>query len=255
MSWVGFKKAVDRAGTTIRQKTGSVEKTVDNKYNEEERRFRNLETKAEDLYRQARGYTEAIKVMTLAQIDIAKSISEFSDGTGELSGSARRYLQAVEGLEADSKDKLGDDFEKAVLEPLGRYCSYFSEIDKSIKKRSRKLLDYDSQRAKVRKMVDKSADDRIVQTEGIANQAREIYEVINQQLLDIIPTLIDSRVDVIDPGFEAMIKAQYTFAKDAYGRLAAISQEFPPPQAQIHIDGRIDEVLSQMRSLTICSLV
>ncbi|KAK9760093.1 BAR adaptor protein Hob3 [Basidiobolus ranarum] len=255
MSWVGFKRAVDRAGTTIRQKTGSVERTVDNKYNEEEARFRNLETKSEDLHRQARGYAEAAKVMTLAQIDIAKSISEFSDGGGDSSASIRRYLQAMEGLEADSREKLSEDFDKAVLEPIGRFCSYFTEVDKTIKKRSRKLLDYDSQRAKVRKMVDKSVGDRLPQTEAIANQAREIYEMHNQQLLEIIPTLVDSRVDVIDPSFEAMIKAQYQFVKDAYGRLAAISGDFPPMEAQVHIDGRIDDLLGQMRGLTICGLV
>ncbi|KAK9763667.1 BAR adaptor protein Hob3 [Basidiobolus ranarum] len=256
MSWVGFKKAVDRAGTTMRQKTGSVNRTVDDTFYQEEMRFRNLEAKSEDLHRQARGYVESVKVMTLAQIDIAKSISEFSgEGGGDLPMSTRRYLQAVEDLEVDSKEILGGDFDKTVLEPIGRYCSYFTEVEKTIKKRSRKLLDYDAQNAKVRKMVDKSTDDRLAQSEAIANQAKEVYEMLNQQVLDIIPVLVDSRVDIVDPTFEAMIKAQYKFAQDAYGRLAALSQDFPPIEAQVHIDGRIDEVLSEMRSLTICGLV
>ncbi|ORX97312.1 BAR-domain-containing protein [Basidiobolus meristosporus CBS 931.73] len=256
MSWSGFKKAVDRAGTTMRQKTGSVNRTVDDRFNQEERRFRNLEAKSEDLHRQARGYAEAIREMSLAQIEIAKSISEFTgDTTGELSLSTRRYLQVVEELEMDSKSVLGEDFSATVLEPIGRYCSYFSEVDKSIKKRNRKLLDYDAESAKARKMASKVGDDRFSQYDGPGNQAQEVYEALNQQILDVFPKLVDARVDIVDPCFEAMLKAQYKFAQDAYGRLAAISQDFPPMEAQVHIDGRIDEVLGEMRSLTICGLV
>jgi hypothetical protein len=46
-----------------------------------------------------------------------------------------------------------------VLEPLGRYCSYFPEINEAIKRRQKKLLDYDSSRAKVRKLVDRPSED------------------------------------------------------------------------------------------------
>lgn len=40
MSWHGFKKAVNRAGTQFQQKTGMMEKTIDRQYEEEERRYR-----------------------------------------------------------------------------------------------------------------------------------------------------------------------------------------------------------------------
>jgi amphiphysin len=50
-------------------------------------------------------------------------------------------------------------YRTTVLEPMGRYCSYFPEINEAIKSRQKKLLDYDSARAKVRKLVDRPSED------------------------------------------------------------------------------------------------
>lgn len=48
---------------------------------------------------------------------------------------------------------------KAVIEPLARYVSYFPEVNEAIKRRNKKLLDYDAQRSKVRKLIDKPSED------------------------------------------------------------------------------------------------
>ena len=61
MSWHGVRKAVDRAGTQLLQKTGMVEKTVDKEFDDEERRFRNMERKAERLYREGKAYLDAVR--------------------------------------------------------------------------------------------------------------------------------------------------------------------------------------------------
>jgi len=46
-----------------------------------------------------------------------------------------------------------------VTDPIGRFCAYFPGINEAIKKRDNKLLDYDKQRAKARKLVEKPSDD------------------------------------------------------------------------------------------------
>lgn len=46
-----------------------------------------------------------------------------------------------------------------MLEPLGRYVSYFPEVNEAIRRRQKKLLDYDSSKTKVRKLVDRPSDD------------------------------------------------------------------------------------------------
>lgn len=46
-----------------------------------------------------------------------------------------------------------------VLEPLGRFNAYFPEVNDAIKRRQKKLLDYDAIRSKVSKLVDKPSED------------------------------------------------------------------------------------------------
>jgi hypothetical protein len=46
-----------------------------------------------------------------------------------------------------------------VIEPLARYCATFPDVNEAIKRRQKKLLDYESHRLKVRKLVEKPSDD------------------------------------------------------------------------------------------------
>ena len=57
----GFKKAVNRAGTTVMMKTGHVEKTIDRDYEIEERRFRTMESAATRLQKEAKGYLDSLR--------------------------------------------------------------------------------------------------------------------------------------------------------------------------------------------------
>ena len=64
----GFKKAVNRAGTTVMMKTGHVEKTIDRDYEIEERRFRTLESAANKLQKEAKGYLDSLRGTDLATV-------------------------------------------------------------------------------------------------------------------------------------------------------------------------------------------
>lgn len=57
----GFKKAVNRAGTTVMMKTGHVEKTIDRDYEIEERRYRTMESAANRLQKEAKGYLDSLR--------------------------------------------------------------------------------------------------------------------------------------------------------------------------------------------------
>jgi amphiphysin len=52
-------------------------------------------------------------------------------------------------------------FRATVLEPIGKLNSYYGVINSAIDKRNHKLLDYDSARAKVKKLVEKPSDDPV----------------------------------------------------------------------------------------------
>jgi hypothetical protein len=147
MSWSGFKKAASRAGTQVMMKTGHVEKTSDREYEVEERRYRTLESAANRLQKEAKGYLDSLRAMTASQMRIAETIDAFYGEAGAKDGVSRSYKQAVEDLDAETVKALDGPYRCV---PLHLYSHAFEggKLDQAVidgieaemnwKKRSRK---------------------------------------------------------------------------------------------------------------------
>lgn len=61
MSWGGFKKSFNRAGTTLMQRTGQVERTIDSDFQEEVARYKLLEKESLALQKEAKAYLDAMR--------------------------------------------------------------------------------------------------------------------------------------------------------------------------------------------------
>ncbi|KAI8647793.1 hypothetical protein BD408DRAFT_357207 [Parasitella parasitica] len=248
----GFKKNLNRAGQSIKSRTGGGDRTVDGEFEEEYERFKNLEKKSEKLAKESKGYLDSMRAMTTAQVRIATTIENFYDDTTPMGASGAEYKRVVEKLDEEARSNLDTAYRTTVLEPLGRFCSYFPEVNEAIKRRQKKLLDYDSSRAKVRKLVDRPSEDpqRLPRAEQEANLAREMYENLNTIIVNDLPKVIELRVPYIDPSFEALVKSQLKFSQSSYEQLEGLRHHFPPNNEEA--DHRVDDVLQQMRELTIC---
>ncbi|CAK1365749.1 unnamed protein product [Cercospora beticola] len=159
MSWSGFKKNVSRGTTTLMMKTGHVERTTDREFEVEERRYRTLESASLRLQKEAKGYLDSLRAMTVSQMRIAETIDAFYGDSGATDGVSRSYKQAVEDLDAETVKALDGPYRTTVLEPINRFCAYFPDINECIKKRNHKMLDYDAMRSKVKKLVEKPDKD------------------------------------------------------------------------------------------------
>lgn len=260
MSWNGFKKAVSRAGTSVMMKTGHVEKTVDKNYEIEERRFRTMESACNRLQKEAKGYLDSLRAMTASQTRIAETIDAFYGDAGTRDGVSKYYLEAVQELDSETVKALDGPYRETVLEPITRFCAYFTDINEAVKKRSHKLLDYDALRAKTRRLAEKPSDDvnKLPRLERELDQAKQIYEQLNEQLTTELPQLIDLRVPYLDPSFEALVKIQLKFCTESYTRLAQIQQYLDASTrdeyANGQLDSRVEDVLLSMRNLSITSL-
>ncbi|KAK9447697.1 uncharacterized protein V1518DRAFT_376023 [Limtongia smithiae] len=260
MSWSGFKKAVNRAGTTVMMKTGQIEQTIDRDFELEERRFRTLESAASKLQKEAKGYLDSLRAMTASQTRIAETIDAFYGEAGTNDGVSKFYRSAVEDLDADTVKALDGPYRATVLEPISRFCSYFPDINDAIKKRNHKLLDYDAMRAKERKLIDKPAEDtqKLPKAQQDLKMAKDIYEEINSQIIKELPQLIDLRVPYLDPSFEALVKIQLRFCSEAYTRMAQVQQYLDPSTREEYaggyLDTRVEQVLQGMRDLSITGL-
>ncbi|KAI9321202.1 hypothetical protein BX666DRAFT_2017305 [Dichotomocladium elegans] len=252
MRRTGFKKNLNRAGTTLMQRTGVVDRTVDGEFEEEYERFKNLEKKSEKLTKEAKGYLDAMRGMTGAQLRIAQTIGHFYDDTIIMGPGGQEYRRVIEKLDEETKTEMDKAFRTTVLEPLARFCAYFPEVNEAVKRRQKKLLDFDAQRAKVRKLVDKPSEDpqRLPRAEQEANLAREQYENLNSILITDLPKVVELRVPYLDPTFEALVKSQLQFCRSSYEQLEGLRHHFPHESDAS--DRRVDDVLQQMRELSIC---
>lgn len=227
--------------------------------------------------------------MTASQMRIAETIDAFYGDAGANDGVSRSYKQAVEDLDAETIKALDGPYRydptpppslsghppsspqpltlgppslrQTVLEPIGRFCAYFPDINECIKKRNHKLLDYDATRARVKKLVEKPDKDptKLPRAERESDLAKTAYEALNEQLFSELPQLIDLRVPYLDPSFEALVKIQLRFCAEAYSRMAQVQQfldaDTREQYAQGVLDSRVEEVLGEIRELSIAGTV
>lgn len=129
MSWSGIKKAVNRGTTQVMMKAGQVEKTNDRDTELELRRYRTMEAAGTKLQKESKGYLDSLRAMTASQMRIAETIDAFYGDSGARDGVSRSYKQAVEDLDAETIKALDGPFRETVLDPIGKFCSYFPEIN------------------------------------------------------------------------------------------------------------------------------
>lgn len=260
MSWNGFVKAVNRATTSVMMSAGTIEKTVDKEYEKEEERFRNLEQRIERLHKEAKGYLDATRAMAISQKRIAETVDQFYPEGSKMGYAAVQYKDVVTKLDEESRTQLDETYRTTVLDPLGKYVAAFPEFDETIKKRERKLLDYDRCKASVKKQADKPTEDtsKLPKAEADAQAAKQVYDDINQKLLDEIPKLIELRIPYLEPCFESLVKNQSVFYKEAATRFEGVKKgfEYGGKTADGYgLEGQTDVILQQMKQLSICNPV
>lgn len=241
-------------------KTGHVEKTIDKVFEVEERRYRTMETASNKLQKEAKGYLDSLRAMTASQTRIAETIDAFYGDAGTRDGVSKYYLTAVQELDSETIKELDGPFRETILDPISRFCAYFLDVNDAIKKRSHKLTDYDALKYKVRRLTEKPSDDvsKLPRMEKELQTSKEVYEHINEQLTAELPKLIDMRVPYLDPSFEALVKIQLRFCTESYTRLAQVQQYLDASTREEYatgaLDNRVEEVLQNMKELSITSL-
>lgn len=88
------------------------------------------------------------------------------------------------------------------------------------------MLDYDSARSKVNKVINKPSEDptRLPKAQQEHDEAKEVFELLNDQLIQELPQLMGLRVPYFDPSFEAMIRMQCKFAEEGYEKLSGVQR-------------------------------
>ncbi|KAG8925244.1 hypothetical protein FRC02_009814 [Tulasnella sp. 418] len=202
-----------------------------------------------------------MRAMTAAQGRLAETLDTFygaADKNSEGAMAGHAYKRAVDDLDAGIGRELDAPYRTTVLEPVGKMCSYFPTINEAISKREKKLLDYDAARSRMRKLIDKPSEDptKLPKAQQENDEAKEVFEALNEQLISELPELLALRIPYFDPSFEAMIRMQVKFAEEGYQKLGAVQRYFADnvrdDYAAGQLDAQVEGVLQEMKELSIC---
>ena len=166
------------------------------------------------------------------------------------------HTYTIESLKYKYTQSTDYLFRSTVLDPITRFCNYFPDVNECIKKRTRKLADYDVLCAKVRKFADKPDKERYAAKLPLSERdtavAKQNYEQLNEQLCTELPQLVDLRVPYLDPSFEALVKIQLRFCAESYSRVASVQKSLNSEnREQYNLDYKIEKVLQEIRDLSI----
>jgi len=243
----------------LMQKTGQIERTEDRDFAEETAKFKAYEKETLALQKDSKTFIDGMRAIASNQVKIAERIDVFygtADRMADGAMAAAAYKRSTEELDANDMEQA---FRTTVLEPTGRMVSYFPAINALIDKRNKKLLDYDAARSKLRKLEGKPDNDptRLPRAEKDHEDAKEVFEIINEQLIAELPQFIDLRVPYFDPSFEAMVRLQCKFAESGYETLGGVQRYFPDnvrdDYAAGQLDAQVEQALQEMKDLAICS--
>lgn len=121
-------------------------------------------------------------------------------------------------------------------------------------------MDYDAARSRHRKLIDKPSEDpsKLPRAEKELEDAKNIYEAMNAQLMDELPQLLDLRIPYLNPSLEATVRMQARFAEEGYEKLGGVQRYFAEGVREEYADGQLDAqvegVLQEMRELSICAM-
>ncbi len=176
----GISKALNRAGAQAMQGLGMIDKTIDPKFDEERVKLENLEKKIELIVGGSKTLLDATRAVGIAQSDMSEQLYNLFDETDLKKPVAARYKLMIQQLDNEVRQTMDEPFRKNILDPVNKYAASFSYFDESIKKRGRKLIDYDAVRTKVRKLSDAPSADtskmplvifiHVARTRSIKNQ-------------------------------------------------------------------------------------
>uniref|UniRef100_UPI00398ECC47 amphiphysin n=1 Tax=Pristiophorus japonicus TaxID=55135 RepID=UPI00398ECC47 len=186
------QKRLNRAQEKVLQKLGKADETRDEQFEGFIQNFKKQEAEGSRLQRELRGYLTAVKGMQEASTKLTESLHEVYEPEWYGKDDVKTVGQNSDLLWADFHQKLVDQ----ALLTLDTYLGQFPDIKTRIAKRSRKLVDYDCARHHLESLQHsrRRDDSKLTKAEEEYQKAQKVFEELNTDLQDELPSLWSSRV-------------------------------------------------------------
>ncbi|XP_078538225.1 myc box-dependent-interacting protein 1 isoform X4 [Lissotriton helveticus] len=237
------QKKLTRAQEKVLQKLGKADETKDEQFEQCVQNFNKQLTEGSKLQKDLRTYLTSVKAMHEASKKLTECLQEVYEPEWPRRDDANKIAENSDLLWTDYHQKLVDQ----ALLTMDTYLGQFPDIKSRIAKRGRKLVDYDSARhhfeslqsakkkdeAKIAKpvsLLEKAAPQwcqgkiqahLVAQTNLLRNQAEEellksqkVFEEMNTDLQEELPSLWNSRVGFYVNTFQSIAGLEENFHKE-----------------------------------------
>ncbi|XP_074181781.1 bridging integrator 2 isoform X2 [Rhinolophus sinicus] len=187
-----MQKKFSRAQEKVLQKLGKTVETKDERFEQNANNFYHQQTEGLKLYKDLKNFLSAVKVMHESSKKVSETLQEIYSSEWD----GHEELKAIVG----NNDLLWEDYEEKLadqaLRTMENYVAQFGEIKERISKRGRKLVDYDSARHHLEAVQNAKKKDeaKTAKAEEEFNKAQAVFEELNQELLEELPVLYNSRI-------------------------------------------------------------
>ncbi|KAM5249451.1 bridging integrator 2 isoform 1-T1 [Hipposideros larvatus] len=187
-----MQKKFSRAQEKVLQKLGKTVETKDERFEQSANNFYHQQTEGLKLYKDLKNFLGAVKVMHESSKKVSETLQEIYNSEWD----GHEELKAIVG----NNDLLWEDYEEKLadqaLRTMENYVAQFGEIKERIAKRGRKLVDYDSARHHLEAVQNAKKKDeaKAAKAEEEFNKAQAVFEDMNQELLEELPVLYNSRI-------------------------------------------------------------
>ncbi|KAG5851123.1 hypothetical protein ANANG_G00089680 [Anguilla anguilla] len=186
------QKRLSRAQEKVLQKLGKADETKDEQFEGFIQNFKKQEVEGTRLQREMKAYLAAVKGMQQASMNLTESLHEVYEADWYGKDDVLTIGKNCDALWEDFHQRLVD----SSLITLDTYLGQFPDIKTRIAKRSRKLIDYDSARHHLETLQASNIrnERKISKAEEEFNKAQKVFEELNVDLQEELPSLWDSRV-------------------------------------------------------------
>ncbi|XP_030310162.1 myc box-dependent-interacting protein 1 isoform X11 [Calypte anna] len=206
------QKKLTRAQEKVLQKLGKADETKDEQFEQCVQNFNKQLSEGTRLQKDLRTYLASVKAMHEASKKLTECLQEVYEPDWPGRDDTNKIAENNDLLWTDFHQKLVDQ----ALLTMDTYLGQFPDIKSRIAKRGRKLVDYDSARHHFEALqtAKKKDDTKIAKAEEELVKAQKVFEEMNVDLQEELPSLWNSRVGFYVNTFQSIAGLEENFHKE-----------------------------------------
>ncbi|XP_053258726.1 myc box-dependent-interacting protein 1 isoform X7 [Podarcis raffonei] len=207
-----MQKKLTRAQEKVLQKLGKADETKDEQFEQCVHNFNKQLTEGSKLQKDLRTYLASVKAMHEASKKLTECLQEVYEPDWPGRDDTNKISENSDLLWTDFHQKLVDQ----ALLTMDTYLGQFPDIKSRIAKRGRKLVDYDSARHHYESLqtAKKKDEAKIAKAEEELVKAQKVFEEMNIDLQEELPSLWNSRVGFYVNTFQSIAGLEENFHKE-----------------------------------------